>query len=219
MSDNGHDVRYYKRDFWSEENPKYLQPHFRLQKAARTVNRLGRGRPCDLLDVGCGPGTLMRLLTPNIHYHGIDIAIADPAPNLIEADILEAPITFLDRRFDIVVAQGLFEYLGDAQSRKFAEIARLMNQGGWFIASYVNFGHRDPAIYWPYSNVQPIEDFRVSLSRDFVIRRQFPTSHNWKHGEPTKRLVMAANMHLNVNLPMVSPWLAVEYFFLCSPRI
>lgn len=219
MSDNGHDVRYYKRDFWSEENPKYLQPHFRLQKAARAVNRLGRGRPCDLLDIGCGPGTLMRLLSPNISYHGIDIAIADPAPNLIEADILEAPITFLDRRFDIVVAQGLFEYLGDAQSRKFAEIARLMNPGGWFIASYVNFGHRDPAIYWPYSNVQPIEDFRDSLSRDFVIRRSYPTSHNWKHGEPTKRPIMAANMHLNVNLPIVSPWLAVEYFFLCSPRI
>jgi hypothetical protein len=28
----------------------------------------------------------------------------------------------------------------------------------------------------------------------------------------------AANMRLNINIPVVSPALAVEYFFICSPR-
>src|SRR5262245_7199315 len=82
-------VKYYKRDFWSEENLKFTQPHFRLRKAARIINKMARGNECDLLDVGCGPATLMKLLDENIHYYGMDIAIQEPAQNLIEADFLE----------------------------------------------------------------------------------------------------------------------------------
>ena len=59
----------------------------------------------------------MPLLHPNIQYYGIDIAIHDPAPNLIEADFLEAPIRFDGKRFDMVVAQGVFEYVGNLQTR------------------------------------------------------------------------------------------------------
>ena len=51
-------VRYYKRDFWVDENLRYAEPHFGMRKVAREVRRIARGRECDLLDVGCGPGTL-----------------------------------------------------------------------------------------------------------------------------------------------------------------
>ena len=78
----GNARQYYKRDFWGKENLKFVEPHFRLEKAARIINNTARGRECDLLDVGCGPATLKRLLGENVHYHGIDIAIHDPAPNL-----------------------------------------------------------------------------------------------------------------------------------------
>jgi hypothetical protein len=54
-------------------------------------------------------------------------------------------------------------------------------------------------MYWPYSNVQAFDDFRRSLGRYFKIQRFFPTSHNWHHLE-------------------LSRMLAVEYFFICSPR-
>ena len=84
----------YKKDFWSEENLKYSRPHYRMEKASRILNKLARDRDCTLLDVGCGPATLMSLLQPNIHYYGIDIAIQNPAPNLVEADFLETPISF-----------------------------------------------------------------------------------------------------------------------------
>jgi SAM-dependent methyltransferase len=211
-------VPYYKRDFWGKENLKYNRPHYRAEKSARIINRLARGKECTLLDVGCGPAQLMRLLTPNIHYYGIDIAIHEPAPNLIEADLLETPIRFDDKRFDIVVAQGFFEYLGDFQSQKFAEIVQLLNEEGTFIVSYVNFGHRNKDIYWVYGNVQSFDDFRKSLSRYFKIHRFFPTSHNWRHNEPNRKLIRAANMHINMNIPFISPILAVEYFFICSSR-
>ena len=206
----------YKKDFWSKENLKYNRPHYRLDKSARIVNRLARGKRLTLLDVGCGPAALMPLLRSNIQYYGIDIAIHDPAPNLIEADLLNTPIRFDDKRFDIVIAQGFFEYMGTFQAQKFAEISQLLNDDGIFIASYVNFGHRDMRVYWPYSNVQPLNDFRQGLAKHFKIKRAVPTSHNWHHSEPGRKFIKAANMHTNINVPFISPVLAVEYFFICS---
>jgi SAM-dependent methyltransferase len=208
----------YQRDFWIKENLKHATPHYRLQKTARIVTRIADGQECDVLDLGCGPATLMRLLPENVHYYGIDIAIHDPAPNLLEADILQAPIKFSDRRFDIVVAQGLFEYVGGFQAAKFAEIAHLLNEGGRFVVTYTNFGHRNKHVFEAFSNVQPLAAFRDSLRRHFTVEKCFPTSHNWYGGQPRRGLVKAANMHLNTNIPGISPRLAVEYFFICSPR-
>ena len=99
-------VRYYKRDFWSKENLKHIAPHYRLQKSARIVNQLAGGHECALLDIGCGPATLKQLLRPNINYYGIDIAIQEPASNLIETDILAAPIKFGDKQFRLCPCFG-----------------------------------------------------------------------------------------------------------------
>jgi SAM-dependent methyltransferase len=214
----GRMARYYKKDFWSTENLKYARPHHRLEKSGRVINRIAGGMPSTLLDIGCGPATLQRLLTPNIQYFGIDISIPDPAPNLLEYDFLEAPIGFHGKRFDMVVAQGVFEYVGDFQEQKLEEIAGLLKGSGVFITSYVNFGHRKTDIYWPYSNVQSFDDFYGSLARHFNVKRFFPTSHNWNHSEPNRRLVRAVNMHISANIPVISRILAVEYFFICSAR-
>ena len=210
--------RYHKRDFWSKENLKHVEPHYRLLKSARLISKIAGKRECDLLDVGCGPATLMQLLPPNIHYSGIDIAIHEPAPNLIEADVLGSPIIFRGQHFDIVVALGLFEYLGNFQEQKFQEISEILNPRGRFIVSYTNFAHRKPQVYWAYSNVHSIDDFRDSLGRHFVVERYFPTAFNWNHGLPNRRLIKAANMYVNVNIPVVSPRLGVEYYFVCSRR-
>ena len=208
----------HKKDFWRKENLKYSRPHYRLEKSARIVNRLARGKRCTLLDVGCGPATLASLLQPNIQYYGIDIAVHGPTPNLIEFDFIEAPIQFGDKRFDIVLAQGVFEYMGKFQTQKFTEIAQLLNDSGVFIVSYVNFDHRNRNIYWPYSNVQSLNDFRQSLAQHFDIHRSFPTSHNWNHSEPSREFVKTVNMHINIDIPFISQALAVEYFFICSSR-
>jgi len=221
VPDDGADnaARYRKRDFWSKENAAYSRPHYRLEKSARVINGLARGRECTLLDVGCGPATLMRLLPPNIEYYGVDIAIPNPASNLLEADLLEAPIRFGDKRFDIIVAQGFFEYVGAFQPQKLAEIAKILNKKGTFIVSYTNFGHRNKEVYWLYNNVQSLDNFRESLTRYFKIQRFFPTSHNWNHTEPNRTLLKNTNMHINVNIPFISPILAVEYFFVCSQHL
>jgi SAM-dependent methyltransferase len=209
---------YYKRDFWADENVKYSDPHFRLVKSARIANRIAQGKECDLLDIGCGPATLMRLLDKNIHYYGIDIAIHSPAPNLLQADFVETPIQFGKKRFDIILAQGVFEYVGSFQGQKLSEIQGLLNENGRFIVSYVNFDHRNKNIYWPYNNIQSFDDFYQSLAGFFHIDRFFPTSHRWHHDEPKGRIMKAVQMHLNMNIPLITRMFAVEYFFVCSPK-
>ena len=211
-------VRYYKKDFWSKENLKFARPHFRLEKSAWLINKIAGARSCELLDVGCGPAALQPLLRGNIAYYGIDIAIQEPAPNLIEADFLKTPIGFAGRTFDIVVAQGVFEYVGTFQEQKFAEIRDLLRPAGIFLASYVNFGHRDHGIYRPYSNIQKMSDFQESMSKYFVMDRTFPTSHNWNKSEPNRWLMRVWQMPMRVNIPIVSPLFAVEYFFICSAK-
>jgi SAM-dependent methyltransferase len=213
----GNAVQYYQREFWSKENLKFSQPHYRMEKALRIINRVAQGKERELLDIGCGPATLMHLLPPNIHYYGIDMAIQDPAPNLIETDIVKTPIRFADKQFDIVIAQGVFEYVPGVQSQKFGEIAEILNPGGTFIVTYWNYAHRNRKVYHAHSNVQPFGEFRRDLARHFTVDQFFPSSHNWFHGSPSLKLNKAVNMHINVNIPLISPLLAVEYFVLCSP--
>ncbi|MGB6456965.1 MAG: methyltransferase domain-containing protein [Streptosporangiaceae bacterium] len=216
--DAGRAARYYKREFWIEENRKHIPAHYRLRKLTRIISKVAAGKTTDLLDVGCGPATLRQLLPDNVSYYGIDIAIHEPAPNLLEADIVETPIRFGNMRFRIVVAQGLFEYLGHAQARKFAEVARILSRRGVFIVTFTNFGHSRAHIYEPFNNIQSVEEFRTSLMQYFRVDRSFPISHNWFGGQPRRELMKAVNMRINWNIPFLSPRLAVEYVFICSPR-
>jgi SAM-dependent methyltransferase len=211
-------ARYYGREFWSKENLKFRRPHYRMEKAVRIISRLARGRERDLLDIGCGPAALMHLLPPGIHYYGIDMAIQEPAPNLIEADIIRTPIEFAGRKFDIILAQGLFEYVPQVQSQKFSEIAKILRPGGTFIVTYWNYAHRNTKVYHAHTNVQPFGDFRRDLEQHFRVDRFFPASHNWYHGSPSMRFNKALNMRLNMNIPVISPLLGVEYFVLCALR-
>jgi cyclopropane fatty-acyl-phospholipid synthase-like methyltransferase len=208
----------FKRDFWADENTKYTRPHHRMLKVARLVNRLAAGKDCRLLDVGCGPATLGLLLDRNVQYYGIDIAIQEPSANLTECDILQEPISSEWAPFDLIVAQGLFEYLADNQSRKFEEIAALLTRQGKFIASYVNFDHRRPNHYWPYNCIQSGAQFRASLAEYFVIEKQIPTSHNWNHHEPERSYLRLPNMYVNLNLPYVTRRLGVQYVYVCRGR-
>ncbi|HEX4831979.1 MAG TPA: class I SAM-dependent methyltransferase [Trebonia sp.] len=215
-------INYHKRDFWGTENLKYATPHFRMRKVARVIRsaaarRAAGGPGLDLLDVGCGPGTLAALLPPGVRYHGIDIALAEPAPHLRESDIVTTPIDFGGRTFDIIVAQGLFEYMGTVHQRKLAEIAAMLAEGGTFICTYQNFAHRRRSFYWPYSNVIAPAEFRADVARHFRIERAFPTAYNWNQSHPNRAWLRVPQERLSVNVPLAGPMFAVDYCYVCSP--
>jgi SAM-dependent methyltransferase len=208
--------KYFKRDFWTTENLRYVRPHFRLAKAARIVNGLAKREDCELFDVGCGPATLAGLLDENIRYYGVDIAIHQPATNLLQADFLAEPIQFDGRQFDIIVAQGVLEYVGKYQAQKLIEIKKLLKPRGVLIVSYVNFDHLHRRLYEPYNNVQSFDEFRTSLQCVFHIDRYFPTSYHWYHREPNREWLKAIQMMINVRVPVLSRLFGVEWFFICS---
>jgi SAM-dependent methyltransferase len=198
----------YNRDFWEKENLRYAEPHFRLRKVARVLRGLAGRREVDLLDVGCGPGTLGTLLPATVHYHGLDIAIQRPAANLVESDITREPVRFKGTRFDLVVAQ----------SRVLGDIAGLLKDGGRLVCTYQNFAHRRPSVYAPYSYVRPPGDFHRELDRHFLVDRAFPTAYNWGHSHPRRTLVRWPQERLAVNVPVIGQRLAVDYCYVCSPR-
>lgn len=210
--------KYLPREFWVRENLRYAAPYFRLEKCARIVNRLSHGTNCDLLDVGCGPATLEKLLQTGINYFGIDIAIHEPAPNLLELDFARDKIDFWDRKFDIIVAAGVFEYLGRVQKQKFAEIHKLLKSDGKFVLTYTNFEHVNDKLidHSIYTNVQTIDSFRSTLELYFHIDRWFPSSHNWHCSEPRKQYLKKIQMPMEFGIPILSRKLAVNYFFICS---
>ena len=206
-----------QRDFWIQENRQYANANFRLRKCARLVTEEMQGRPCDLLDVGCGPATLWTLLGSNVNYHGLDIALHEPAPYLLETDFIRNQISFQNKRFDMVVALGVFEYMGEYQDQKFAEINEILNKDGKFLMSYINFRHFRREIYPIYNNIRSIGEITKSLQKVFHVKKCFPVSHHWRHKQPGKFSGPPQN-RLDFNIPLVSSWLAVEYFCICSRR-
>ena len=62
-----HSQVYLKKDYWLISSEHYRRRYLRLEKCARIVNGLAGSRVVDLLDVGCGPATLRKLLRANVH--------------------------------------------------------------------------------------------------------------------------------------------------------
>jgi len=117
-----------------------------------------------------------------------------------------------------VVALGFFEYMGQQQIRKFEEINAILKDDGKFMMSYINFEHFGRRVWPNYNNVQSIAEMTKSLNEVFQVERCFPASHHWRQKQPGKRSFRALQMYVNFNIPIISPLMAVEYFFICSPR-
>src|SRR5262249_16761477 len=155
--------------------------------------------------VGCGPAALRSLLSPNINYYGIDLAIHEPAEYLRERDLASGTIAFDEKSFDFVVALGFFEYMGHQQNRKLEEIRTILKDDGKFMMSYVNFEHFRRKVWPNYNNVQPIAEMTKSLNRVFQVDRRFPAFHHWRPKGPGKNALPALQMHLTFSIPVISP--------------
>jgi len=97
------------------------------------------------LEIGCGNGLLLSVLHddhPSNRYWGIDstpemveLARSRRIPNveILRDDV--SSLSFDDASFDIVVSERVIINLLDAedQDRAFAEVARVLAPGGWFI--------------------------------------------------------------------------------------
>lgn len=107
-----------------------------------------------LLDIGCGPLRVGKLLIPYLlpgRYFGIDVArwvIDEAIKHELGTDILRVKkptfridgtfhLTGFGQQFDFILAQGILCYMGAEQMRTcFAEVASVMRKEGLFVATY-----------------------------------------------------------------------------------
>jgi SAM-dependent methyltransferase len=119
------------RDHWDDElfRERVLA---RLAPAAR------------LLDLGAGAGRL-----PQMNFRGRAAFVAgydvDPAvranPHLDEAHVGDGEkLPFADASFDLVVSDNVFEHVARPETL-FAEVARVLRPGGWFLLKTPNRWH------------------------------------------------------------------------------
>jgi glycosyltransferase involved in cell wall biosynthesis/2-polyprenyl-3-methyl-5-hydroxy-6-metoxy-1,4-benzoquinol methylase len=113
------------------------------------ISEMLSGPPCDVLDVGCGPGHLAQRLRDQGHrVVGIDIVeapgIRSMTDSFIRADLNDG-IPADVGRFDVVIAADVLEHLPDP-ARLLRDARRHLEDDGRFIASVPNFGHWYPRL-------------------------------------------------------------------------
>jgi ubiquinone/menaquinone biosynthesis C-methylase UbiE len=117
-----------------------------------------------LLDAGCGPGVLARILLRSPR-HGFGITVLDQSPAMVSYCVenvgedtklgasvgdLEA-LPFRDASFDVTLATGALEYLSPRAAVR--EIARVTRPGGMVVTSMLNplnpYRLSQWFLYWP----------------------------------------------------------------------
>jgi SAM-dependent methyltransferase len=112
---------------------------------ARLVERMNGCRTGRVLDIGCGPGLLLR----EFQRHGWEVqgtelneASAAYARDKLEIPVHTGPATELPwptNHFDAVVMWHVLEHLPDAR-QALREVARVLRPGGVFLIGVPNFG-------------------------------------------------------------------------------
>lgn len=110
------------------------------------VRELLRPEPgLSILDIGCGPGTMLRFLPPGVQYMGFDMN-----PKYIEharrhfgdrgtfhaQKVGEAPVT--DGGVDVVMANAILHHLDDQEASHLVDIAWHQLKPGGFLLTYDN---------------------------------------------------------------------------------
>jgi ubiquinone/menaquinone biosynthesis C-methylase UbiE len=151
----------------------------------------------NVLDVGCGTGTLAIAIKPRVgegEVHGIDaspemIEVAKEKAAKTDAEIdfqvaLIEAIPFPDASFDLVTSSLMLHHLPDDLKRKgFAEIRRVLKPGGRFLAmdfaaqSHSPIGHL--LSVFGYSRGEPIVDVLMPMLKEagFSDVEAVPTRH------------------------------------------
>jgi ubiquinone/menaquinone biosynthesis C-methylase UbiE len=122
----------------------------------------------DLLDVGCGPGMMVRELLDS-RPGDFRITVLDRSPAMVEACALRAAsannfralvgrveaMPFADASFDVVLVMGILEYAESTAA--LAEIARVVRPDGLVLMTMLNpmspYRFVEWHVYWPLQRV------------------------------------------------------------------
>ena len=142
-------ARYYPSQYYGGGTGRFPALIERLQRSlyhrrAVTVERM-LGRKGSVLDIGCGPGFLLREFREREwQVHGTEFSVQSAAH---ARDVLQLPMSvgdvgalnFQDGSFDAIIMWHVLEHMIDPQTTV-AHVARLLRPGGVFLCAVPNFG-------------------------------------------------------------------------------
>lgn len=235
------------RDEWADSARLFYAEETALKNSLRAygvfsrayrklVERIPLERNWEVLDIGCGTGSLVHALSGHVKsISGIDVSAEslsiarqkNPAARLMEADMTRIPLP--GGQFDCAIAMTSLEFCA-AKRGALAEIHRLLKPHGTFYlevrnASFILFVLPRPVLGWcaawgllaPY----PAEGFRDLTYQEwrglleisgFEIIQEFPSLRPWNYGSAGTRI-----KNLVIRLLMILTPLERHYMigFLC----
>jgi len=206
--------------YWNRRIWDFDQLHPRLILIRNLIDTILKPGS-QLLDVGCGAATFRRILQHDIEYFGVDIA-GDAIESFHDPIHFEAidfnvnPECFSDKKFDIVVCSGVFEYV--QQPDRFIEfLGQKLVDAGHLILTYTNRQHYLSVRNWlrggfddnadPHSNSPTIpQAVDLLAANGFKISRHVAVTNRRKRQLPF--------LHRYYQFPFNA--LFRQYIFLCG---
>jgi len=180
----------------SEEELRDLDTLPRIQIALNWIKDI---KPKKVLDIGCGPGHLARLIKKNLPFteiHGFDfskVAIEKASQSLdqswkLNIDLEDIPVE--SSHYDAIICLEILEHIYDV-SHVLREIHRLLKHSGKALISVPNLA------YWRYRlqlligvlpqpeifNPQHIHVFTLANLRERLLESNLRIEHYWGYGQ------------------------------------
>jgi len=151
--------------YWNSRSPEFDGIHPRLQLIGELVASIPG--IATMLDVGCGPAAVRRVIPSTIEYFGVDIAsdviAAQHDPEHFEVIDLDGDARcFGERRFDLILCSGVFEYI--QRTQPFMQFLRRKSApDGHLIFSFTNHQHHKDGLHWLLGNYSGYKDPHVNF--------------------------------------------------------
>ncbi len=179
---------------WQREALHYDVRHRRLERIAELVEESlasdapGGPRRRRVLDVGCSAGTLGRMLSEGILYHGCDLSAeavaAGGSDRLVVHDLAEGLPAFDGEPYDVIVASGILEYLEDVPAL-LAGIRERLAPGGRLVVSYFNMDHVSRRAGRPFRHPLWVNDWKPRELRALLAEAGFAIERSsWSTAGP-----------------------------------
>jgi ubiquinone/menaquinone biosynthesis C-methylase UbiE len=150
----------------------------RRTRFVKAVTELRRP-PADLLDYGCGSGSIATALaevgysvsgcdiSPGMIRHARNMGVESAVRiGWIELNATEARLPFEDRSFDVIIASSVFEYLSDPLA-SLRELRRVIRDDGLLLCTVPNVSHGLRRLEWflALAATSPLERATRRVSR------------------------------------------------------
>lgn len=180
----------------SEEELRDLDTLPRIQIALKWIKDI---KPKKVLDIGCGPGHLARLIKKNFPFtevHGLDfskVAIEKASESLdrswkLNIDLEDIPVE--SSHYDAIICLEILEHTYDVD-HVLKEMHRLLKHSGKALISVPNLA------YWRYRlqllmgvmphpeifNPQHIHVFTLAYLRERLLKSNLQIEHYWGYGQ------------------------------------